>query len=106
SFLPDALNECSGMVRLDGDIYVGHNDSGDKPRLYLFRLTTGELVRTVEVRGAKHRDWEEMTEDSTYVYVADTGNNGGTRKDLGIYRISKSALRAGDEVTADQIRFR
>src|SRR5690606_4247395 len=57
SFLPDALNECSGMVRLDGDIYVGHNDSGDKPRLYLFRLTTGELVRTVEVRGAKHRDW-------------------------------------------------
>jgi hypothetical protein len=51
-------------------------------------------------------DWEDITQDSKYFYIGDIGNNThGNRKDLKIYRVSKSAINKKDTVTASVINF-
>src|SRR5688500_13103075 len=34
--LPPVLKECSGMIELSENQFLAHNDSGNKPYLYLF----------------------------------------------------------------------
>ncbi len=103
--LPDQLDECSGMISLGNGLYAGLNDSGNDAELFIFKLSEQPDTRTVKITGASNHDWEELTADSSYVYISDTGNNSGNRKDLKIYRISKAELIQNDEVRAEQISF-
>jgi len=105
SELPDVLTECSGMISIDGNKYLGHNDSGNKPYLYEFSGKSGDPVRVIKVVNVKNNDWEDIAADDNYIYVGDTGNNGGTRKNLMIYRILKKDVQSKDEVTAEIIKF-
>jgi len=103
--LPDQLDECSGMISLGNGLYAGLNDSGNDAELFIFKLSHQPDTRTVKITGASNHDWEELTADSSYVYISDTGNNSGNRKDLKIYRITKAELIQNDEVRAEQISF-
>lgn len=103
--LPDQLDECSGMISLGNGLYAGLNDSGNDAELFVFKLSDQPDTRTIKISGASNHDWEELTADSSYVYISDTGNNSGNRKDLKIYRISKAELIQNDEVRAEQISF-
>jgi hypothetical protein len=80
--LPSILKECSGMLSLGGGIFVAHNDSGNKPHLYIFHKDDNKNVRTVVVTGVKNNDWEELALDDTFIYIGDFGNNSGTRQNL------------------------
>ena len=84
--LPAVVEETSGLARIGEDLLT-HNDSGDKAALYQIS-TSGDLVSTIGIQDAIHRDWEDMAQDDKHYYIADTGNNKGKRKDLTVYILS------------------
>ncbi len=93
----DELNENSGMVYYN-DLFWTFNDSGGEATL--FGVDEKGTIRVrVHVGNATNVDWEDIAQDSKYLYIADTGNNGGNRRNLGIYRFPKTMLPAnGDKV--------
>ena len=81
--LPKKLEETSGLEYL-GTHFITHNDSGDEPKLYEFSKE-GTLLKSTHLYTINAIDWEDITRDENYFYIADTGNNFGNRKDLTIY---------------------
>lgn len=98
--LSKKLNETSGMIFFDEGLWT-FNDSGGKAELYKLRTSDGVRVRTVILENAGNVDWEDITQDENYIYVADVGNNWGTRKDLAIYKIRKGSVQAGEQVRVE-----
>ncbi len=103
--LPRVLNECSGLVMLDEKQFLAVNDGGDYPNLYIFSDDKTKDNRIVNVKGATNNDWEELTRDENTLYIGDFGNNGGTRRNLRIYKIKIADILAKNEVTSDTILF-
>lgn len=90
--LPAALTEISGMIYLNGKLY-GHEDSGNTPTIYEIDTLTGLITKTITLQGATNIDWEDITQDDTYVYIGDFGNNvSGNRTNLKFYRFAKSLI--------------
>lgn len=104
--LPKVMTECSGMISLSDNSFVAHNDSGNKPYLYVFNTDVKDELRIVKVLNVNNNDWEELARDEDHIYIGDFGNNGGTRQNLMIYKIKKSDLKNNDQVTPEIIKFR
>jgi hypothetical protein len=102
--LTPELNETSGLINLDGDIWT-HNDNGGDTEIYRIDLSDGSINRTVTVHDANNVDWEDIACDENYVYIGDFGNNDGSRTNLRIYRISRAEIAAGNDVDAEKIHF-
>ena len=99
-------DETSGLEYFRGH-FLTLNDSGDKPNLYSF-TSEGKLIKTNTIDGIINRDWEDLTADENYIYVSDTGNNNGRRKDLTIYRLDRN-LNLKDSILisyANQKKFK
>ena len=97
--LTKSLDETSGL-ELYGDYLISHNDSGDKPKLYIFN-TDGEKILEIEINKIKNKDWEDLASDSEHFYIADTGNNFATRENLKIYILNRQFFPQG----SIQIRY-
>jgi len=91
--LPAELLETSGITRFQQGL-VTHNDNSDE-QLYVIDTLNGTILQTYSLNGTSNVDWEEITQDSMYLYVGDFGNNAGSRTDLHILRIEKSSLIEG-----------
>lgn len=102
--LPKQVQETSGLIFYNGKL-ITHNDSGNSPQLFELDTTNLSVTRTITVNNAKNVDWEDIAQDNNYIYIGDFGNYRGNRKNLTIYRISKSAYNASDKVQADTIVF-
>lgn len=102
--LDKKIQETSGLLQLNGKL-ITHNDSGGKPILYEFDSTTGKVTRKVVVSNAKNVDWEDLTADDEFIYIADIGNNRGKRENLKIYRIRISEYFVQDSVQAEKIKI-
>lgn len=104
--LESFIEESSGLIYLGGKL-ITHNDSGGNPTLYELDDVSGNITRSVVIENAANTDWEDLCHDDTYIYIADFGNNNGTRNDLKIYRlpISDYLTTPNDTVTADTINF-
>ena len=104
--LESFIEESSGLIYLDGKL-ITHNDSGGNPTLYELDDVSGNITRSVVIENAANTDWEDLCHDDTYIYIADFGNNNGTRNDLKIYRlpISDYLTTPNDTVIADTINF-
>lgn len=105
------LDEISGITRSihRDDLYWIHNDSGDEARIFAingegevqmptfskFSHYAGEPEegktpwQGFRVLFADNVDWEDMTADDEYLYIADMGNNFNRRQDLVIYTIGE-----------------
>jgi len=96
-----ALDEVSGIEKSTlGDFYWVHNDSGDEARLFAIDAE-GSVLRPPYVRvseadwpghtidGAWNFDWEDIALADGVLYIADVGNNGNARRDLGIYVVNE-----------------
>lgn len=88
--LPEIIEESSGLASFGAD-FLSHNDSGGAPVLYQLN-PQGEVVNQHHITGAVNRDWEDLAQDENQYYIADTGNNKGTRNDLTIYITDKNLL--------------
>tara|TARA_A200000159_G_scaffold64742_1_gene59892 strand:- start:243 stop:1082 length:840 start_codon:yes stop_codon:yes gene_type:complete len=80
--LPKKIEETSGLEFLDQD-FLTHNDSGGKAVLYRF-TTQGELLEQYNIEGGENNDWEDIAQDENFIYISDSGNNKGKRKNLSI----------------------
>jgi hypothetical protein len=98
--LPSQVGESSGVEYLPEEkAYVTHNDAGNKPYLYVIN-EQGKLLLTIKLK-VPNADWEDLArDDKGNIYIADTGNNNNTRKQLSIYKLD---LNQPDKVTP--IRF-
>jgi hypothetical protein len=100
------LSELSGLVKsqLFDEVYWAHNDSGDSPRVFALDREGRSLCpqflkscRTQEIGErdwpgqaielAMNYDWEDVAILQGDLLIADIGNNGNARRDLGIYRV-------------------
>ena len=100
--LPKIINETSGLEILDGS-FVTHNDSGGEPSLYFFNLE-GEIINSIKLDeeafwGINNNDWEDITADEDYVFIADTGNNFGNRNNLNIVKVKISDFRIDEKIS-------
>ena len=91
--LPKVINETSGLEILN-EVFITHNDSGDKSNLYFFNLN-GEIIDTIRLEENSfwevyNNDWEDITADENYIFIADTGNNFGNRDNLNIIKVKTS----------------
>ena len=120
------LGEISGLARSsDGAFYWVHNDSGDSARLFAIDVE-GNVIgpswmglgehdwpgHTID--NAWHSDWESIAVYDGHLLIADVGNNGNARRDLGIYVLAEPnpaavtkarAQRHLEVVYPDQDRF-
>lgn len=88
--LSDSIPETSGLIAFDKILWT-HNDDTDT---LLYGLNSeGKIQKKINLYGVKNTDWEEISQDSTYLYVGDFGNNyRGNRTDLQILRIKKKSF--------------
>ncbi len=85
------ISEASGLLHSTKypNVFWVHNDSGDKPRLYAIDTQSLQLINTIKVKKAKHRDWEDMTFYNGEIVIGDFGNNKSKRDDLMLYFIDE-----------------
>ena len=96
--LPAALHEVSGAVYYQGQV-VMLNDGGNAPHLYFTDTANGRIKQVVVLQGVSNVDWEELAQDSSFLYVGDIGNNAsGNRQNLVIYKVPKAAIGQSDTV--------
>lgn len=82
--LSKKIDETSGLEIVD-DQFITHNDSGGDPKLY-YLDKKGKIVFERTLEGVKNNDWEDITKDDQFIYVANMGNNFDTRKNLSIVK--------------------
>ena len=74
--------------------FITHNDSGGEPSLYFFNQN-GEIINSITLEEESfweiyNNDWEDITADEDYIFIADTGNNFGNRDNLNIIKVKTS----------------
>jgi hypothetical protein len=96
------LPEASGVAasRRTPGLFWAHNDSGDP---LIFGIDSeGAIKSRVRVTGADVDDWEDIAvgpcPQGSCVYIADIGDNSGTRKHITLYRVVEPA--PGDAATS------
>ncbi len=102
--LPDEVKETSGLLFFNGKI-ITHNDSENAANLYELDSVNGNILRTITINNVTNTDWEDITQDENYIYIADIGNNNGNRTDLKILKILKSDYLNSDVINAEIIAF-
>lgn len=95
AYLDERIKETSGLSLMNGKLYT-FNDSGNSPEIFELDKTTGAIVTTIKIN-AENKDWEALTNDGSNFYIGDFGNNGGTRKDLEIYKVSTENNSSGKD---------
>lgn len=96
-----ALGEISGIVKSErGDFYWVHNDSGHDAALFAiddagnvlvppWRGIAAEDWNGHPIQHAANTDWEAIALADGVLYIADVGNNGNARRDLGVYVVNE-----------------
>lgn len=94
------LAEISGIAhsRLTPNLLWVVNDSGGKNAIYAID-NDGALQAAVTISGTSNYDWEDLASfklrGQAYLAIADTGDNGGVRKDAVIYVVPEPKMAKG-----------
>lgn len=88
--LSDSIKETSGIIAFENLLWT-HNDDHDQTLYGLDSL--GKIKRKIILNNLKNNDWEEISQDSSHIYIGDFGNNySGNRTDLKILKIEKKSF--------------
>jgi hypothetical protein len=100
------INEASGIA--DSKINPGYlwveEDSGNPPQLYLLGHD-GHVSKTIYIKGAINRDWEDMTRINDTIYVADIGDNNLGFSDHTIYKFAEPTASTDTVTSFSTIHF-
>ena len=100
-FLPLKINETSGLEYYNNN-FLTHNDSGGETILYEFNKE-GNIVDEHFIENCgENNDWEDITADNKNIYIANSGNNYGTRQNLAVLILDKE----NDFECTGQIQFK
>jgi hypothetical protein len=110
--MPKGIPETSGLY-FDGTTVWTVNDGGNPAELFglsniydsTFALDKTNIIKTQFPLPLKNNDWEAITGDDNFIYIGDFGNNPGTRKNLCIYKISKTQIQNNRVESIDTIQF-
>lgn len=94
--LSPKLNEISGLEILNNNI-LAHTDSNTSSTIFLLNIK-GEIIKEKKFKNLINIDWEDITKDKDFFYIADTGNNYDTRKNLRILKFSIKDLKFIGEI--------
>jgi hypothetical protein len=106
------LEEVSGLVasqRYPNRLYV-HTDSGGESAVFVLDTLGNELGR-LDLSGLKNRDWEDIAigpgpNGSSYIYVAEIGDNEAKHEEIYLYRFAEPELLQAIPSTAiDQVKL-
>jgi hypothetical protein len=100
--LSDTLKETSGLIAFDNLLWT-HNDDHDT---HIYGMDfNGKILKKVTLEKVKNNDWEEISQDSSFIYIGDFGNNfQGNRQNLHFLRIEKKSFLSNNPVI-DTISF-
>ncbi|WPR71289.1 T9SS C-terminal target domain-containing protein [Flavobacterium sp. NG2] len=100
--LSDSIVETSSLIHYGGLLWTTNDDTD--ATVYGIDFN-GVIKKKININGLKNKEWEEISQDSTFIYLGDFGNNyQGNRKDLRILRLHKSELFSA-KPTIDTIAF-
>ena len=101
-YLESELQEISGLIIWNDQLWA-HNDNDDI-NIYTLDTINGKIFQSYPLRGV-NINWEEISQDSDYIYIGDFGNNlNGNRTDLKILKVYKNSLVDNSPVI-DTIHF-
>lgn len=84
--LPQMLEETSGLY-CAADNLISINDSGNEPTLFTLDYQ-GNITQQTPL-AVSNNDWEAVTADENFIFVADVGNNKGKRDVVEIYKVQR-----------------
>jgi hypothetical protein len=88
--LSDSIKETSGLLFFKNLLWT-HNDDHDKTIYGLDSL--GVIRKKIILDKIINHDWEEISQDSSFIYIGDFGNNAsGNRTNLQILKIDKKTF--------------
>lgn len=100
--LDKALKETSGLIQSENLLWTINDD---KDTTIYGIDSTGVIKNQIQLKNVINRDWEEITQDSSYFYIGDFGNNvSGNNQNLHILRIEKKSV-ASNVPIIDTISF-
>jgi len=94
--LSKIISETSGL-EYHNDLLVTHNDSGNDASLY-YLDDSGKIIHTRKFDAIENNDWEDLTADENFIYIADMGNNFDTRENLMVIKVSKDIYDKNYEI--------
>ena len=107
TILPISVYETSGLEIINDNL-VTINDSGNPSNLYYLNQE-GELLFRRMFNELKNNDWEDLTADEEFIYIADIGNNFDVRKNLRIIKIPINSENNSFEIInfhyPEQVKF-
>ncbi len=102
--LNESLNESSGLAYINDRLF-SINDGGNTAKIQEINPLDGSLIREISIENAINKDWEDLAQSETHLFIGDFGNNSGARKDLNILKIPISDLLGSSSVIAEKIAF-
>lgn len=108
TLLDNVVNETSGLIYFDSSFWT-INDSGGANILYRIDPATGKITQQITISNAENKDWEEITADEKYVYIADIGDNSHNRDQKQIYKLAKADIskdKTDRAMVSQVIRFK
>lgn len=105
--MDDKVGETSGLLHFDNSVWT-INDSGNPNVLYRINPITGAVVAEIRINNSVNVDWEELTQDDNFIYIADVGDNLTKREEKQIYRVKKADVvlaKNGESVNSEVIVF-
>ncbi len=106
-----AIAEVSGLAasNIHPGILWTHNDSGSSADIYAID-EKAKLRARLHIDNAANFDWEDMASyrdgDTRWLVIADTGDNGGVRKELQLYFVPEPQdLKVGNTSATRTLRF-
>ncbi len=100
--LPSGQEDTSGLIHWNGKFWM-INDSGPT-NMYGFEFDSVRDIEVLALGDVPKRDWEEITQDDTHIYIGDFGNNYGSSTSLRILKFDKKSLLEGNP-EMEVIRF-
>ncbi len=98
------LKESSGLCHFDSKFWT-INDGGGENLIYSFGIRKKDSSSNFRIENAVNHDWESLDDDSLFVYIADVGDNFGTRDSIFVYRILKTDITGILQIPCDIIRL-
>lgn len=104
--LPMQVHESSGIIYFDS-LFWTFNDGGNESVVFGINALTGEIVKALTIINIEQKDWEDIAQDSVYIYIGDFGNNYGSRENLSVIRFLKSQISdlPEQEIISETISF-
>lgn len=105
--LQPVLQEVSGICdsKLHAGMLWAQEDSGNPTRIHMVSHS-GQVGRSVYLKGVMNRDWEDMALFESDIFLADIGDNNEVFSEYSFYKFPEPAAGVDTMNVIDQIRFR